>query len=94
MNQSVTSLAVVRYPPGSTQMVVGKPQLCVILATTPGRLYQFVGRIQTADSATARIYMTAQAAASALREGFLPGLYGPIFAVYANCLSGNILTPK
>uniref|UniRef100_A0A5K3EUC7 Vacuolar protein sorting-associated protein 18 homolog n=1 Tax=Mesocestoides corti TaxID=53468 RepID=A0A5K3EUC7_MESCO len=89
LDNSVTGLAVVRYPPGSPLVPVGEPQMCVVFASTPGRLYQFVGRIQSPDLTPSRLYINAQAAATALREGYLPGLYAPVFAAYAQNLSGS-----
>ncbi len=90
LDHSVTGLAVVRYPPGSELVPVGEPQLCAVLASTPGRLYQFVGRIQSADLSTARLYINAQSAATAIREGYLPGLFAPVFAAYVQNASGKI----
>ncbi|KAF6779623.1 hypothetical protein AHF37_00835 [Paragonimus kellicotti] len=45
LGHSVTGLEVLRHPPGSTAVLVGEPQRCVILATTPSRMYQFAGWI-------------------------------------------------
>lgn len=85
----MAGLAVVRYPPGSELVPVGYPQLCAVLAATPERLYQFVGRLQSIDLAMARVYMNPQAAATAIREGYLPGLYAPVFSPYAQNVSGT-----
>nr|VZI32571.1 unnamed protein product [Spirometra erinaceieuropaei] len=89
LDNSLTSLAAVRYPPGSALVPVGEPQMCAVLATTAGRLYQFSGCIQPPDSVSARMYITAQSAAAALREGYLPGLYAPIFEAYERNSAGS-----
>ncbi len=90
LDHSVTGMAVVRYPPGSVHVPVGEPQLCVVFASTPGRLYQFVGKTSMCgESAASKIH----AAATALREGFTPGIYGPIFAPYFENLSGTFEHP-
>ncbi|OON22045.1 Pep3/Vps18/deep orange family protein, partial [Opisthorchis viverrini] len=52
LGHSVTGLEVVRHPPGSACVLVGEPQRCVILATTPSRLYQFAGWINTSSTTT------------------------------------------
>ncbi|TGZ52451.1 hypothetical protein CRM22_010621 [Opisthorchis felineus] len=52
LGHSVTGLEVVRHPPGSASVLVGEPQRCVILATTPSRLYQFAGWINTSSTTT------------------------------------------
>ncbi|VDN41916.1 unnamed protein product, partial [Dibothriocephalus latus] len=59
LDNSLTSLAAVRYPPGSALVPVGEPQMCAVLATTAGRLYQFSGCIQPPDAVSARMYITA-----------------------------------
>ncbi|TPP63016.1 Vacuolar protein sorting-associated protein 18 protein [Fasciola gigantica] len=45
LGHSVNGLEVIRFPPGSASVLVGEPQRCVILATTPVRMYQFAGWI-------------------------------------------------
>uniref|UniRef100_A0A0V0JC48 Vacuolar protein sorting-associated protein 18 homolog n=1 Tax=Schistocephalus solidus TaxID=70667 RepID=A0A0V0JC48_SCHSO len=89
LDNSLTSLAAVRYPPGSALVPVGEPQMCAVLATTAGRLYQFSGCIQPPDALSARMYITAQSAAAALREGYLPGLYASIFEAYERNSAGS-----
>ncbi|VDL61494.1 unnamed protein product [Hymenolepis diminuta] len=88
LDNSVTGLAVIRYPPGSSFVPVGEPQLCAILASTSGRLYQFVGRIHSSDLVSATRYINPQSAVTALREGYIPGFFAPIFASYAENPSG------
>ncbi|VDK35185.1 unnamed protein product, partial [Taenia asiatica] len=88
LDQSITGLVVIRYPPGSALVPVGELHLCAVLASTPGRLYQFFGRMQSFDLASACHYISAQSAATALREGYIPGFYAPVFAPYSQNLSG------
>ncbi|KAL5111578.1 hypothetical protein TcWFU_002455 [Taenia crassiceps] len=88
LDQSITGLVVIRYPPGSALVPVGELYLCAVLASTPGRLYQFFGRMQSFDLASACHYISAQSAATALREGYIPGFYAPVFAPYSQNLSG------
>ncbi|VDM19227.1 unnamed protein product [Hydatigera taeniaeformis] len=94
LDQSITGLVVVRYPPGSALVPVGEPHLCAVLASTPCRLYQFFGRMQSFDLASARHYISPQSAATALREGYIPGFYAPVFAPYSQNLSGNKIGAK
>ncbi|KAH9286648.1 Vacuolar protein sorting-associated protein 18 -like protein [Echinococcus granulosus] len=84
LDQSITGLVVIRYPPGSALVPVGELQLCAVLASTPGRLYQFFGRMQSSDLGSACRYISA----TALREGYIPGFYAPVFAPYSQNLSG------
>ncbi|VDO06334.1 unnamed protein product [Rodentolepis nana] len=88
LDSSITGLAVIRYPPGSSFVPVGEPQLCAIFASTSGRLYQFFGRIQSSDLVSATKYINPQSAVTALREGYIPGFFAPIFASYAENPSG------
>nr|CUU97575.1 hypothetical transcript [Hymenolepis microstoma] len=88
LDSSITGLAVIRYPPGSSFVPVGEPQLCAIFASTSGRLYQFFGRIQSSDLVCATRYINPQSAVTALREGYIPGFFAPIFAPYAENPSG------
>ncbi|CAL8085718.1 unnamed protein product [Calicophoron daubneyi] len=47
LGHCITGLEIIRFPPGSTSVLVGEPQRCVILVTTPSRMYQFAGWIDT-----------------------------------------------
>ncbi|CAH8518906.1 unnamed protein product [Dicrocoelium dendriticum] len=47
LGHSVTGLEIIRHPPGSASVLVGEPQRCVVLATTPSRMYQFAGWINS-----------------------------------------------
>ncbi|KAF7259295.1 hypothetical protein EG68_03396 [Paragonimus skrjabini miyazakii] len=58
LGHSVTGLEVLRHPPGSTAILVGEPQRCVILATTPSRMYQFAGWINTNGPNTLLSHLT------------------------------------
>ncbi|VDQ02007.1 unnamed protein product [Trichobilharzia regenti] len=51
----VTGIEVIRFPIGSANVLVGEPQRCVVFATTPGRMYQFAGWINTNTSITGSI---------------------------------------
>ncbi|CAH8856567.1 unnamed protein product [Trichobilharzia szidati] len=55
LGHSVTGIEVIRFPIGSANVLVGEPQRCVVFATTPGRMYQFAGWINTNTSITGSI---------------------------------------
>ncbi|CAH8508893.1 unnamed protein product [Schistosoma turkestanicum] len=52
LGHSVTGIEIIRFPIGSPNVLVGEPQRCVILATTPCRMYQFAGWINTNNATT------------------------------------------
>lgn len=89
LDNSITGLAVIRYPPGSPLVPVGEPQLCAVFVSTSGRLYQFFGRIQSSDLVSATRYINPQSAVTALREGYIPGFFASVFAAYAENPSGK-----
>ncbi|VDO96706.1 unnamed protein product [Schistosoma mattheei] len=55
LGHSVTGVEVIRFPIGSPNVLVGEPQRCVVFATTPCRMYQFAGWINTNSSTTGSI---------------------------------------
>ncbi|CAI2729457.1 unnamed protein product [Schistosoma spindalis] len=55
LGHSVTGIEVIRFPIGSPNVLVGEPQRCVVFATTPCRMYQFAGWINTNSSTTGSI---------------------------------------
>ncbi|TNN16344.1 Vacuolar protein sorting-associated protein 18 isoform 2 [Schistosoma japonicum] len=57
LGHSVTGVEVIRFPIGSPNVLVGEPQRCVVFATTPCRMYQFAGWINTNNSTSGSILL-------------------------------------
>lgn len=68
LGHSVTGVEVIRFPIGSPNVLVGEPQRCVVFATTPCRMYQFAGWINTNSSTTGSIlsHLAANTATSSI----------------------------
>ncbi|VDP93706.1 unnamed protein product, partial [Echinostoma caproni] len=58
LGHSVNGLEVIRFPPGSASVLVGEPQRCVILATTPVRMYQLAGWINPTGASSKLTHFT------------------------------------
>ncbi|CAH8540716.1 unnamed protein product [Heterobilharzia americana] len=81
LGHSVTGIEVIRFPTGSTNVLVGEPQRCVVFATTPSLVYQ-VQQFATSGHRSSLVNEYTQQAVGAQNTAIFPNVTGLFHGVF------------